>query len=171
MSRKKVSKTIQNLLRKNNKGISLDVGCGENKQEGCVGMDVRKLEGVDIVHNLEKIPYPLPNESCSLIVASHIVEHINPQNFGFINVMNEWWRVMKKGGRLMIAMPYGTSHGFVQDPTHVNPCNETTWIYFDPTIPNSSLSNIYRPKPWKILKCVFSPTGNLEVILGKLGKV
>ena len=34
-----------------NSGILLDIGCGENKNKGFVGMDKRPLEGVDIVHD------------------------------------------------------------------------------------------------------------------------
>ena len=36
----------------------LDIGCGLRKVEGSVGMDKFKLKGVDVVHDMEKIPYP-----------------------------------------------------------------------------------------------------------------
>lgn len=151
------------------KGINLDVGCGENKQEGCVGLDIRPIPGVDIVHDLESVPYPLENEVCNSIIASHVVEHINPAKFGLINVMNEWWRIMKPGGRLMIAAPYGVSRGFLQDPTHTKPVTEDTFTYFDPTNRNS-LWIIYRPLPWKILINAWHVNGNLEVLLQKMPK-
>ena len=35
--------------------IRLDVGCGSNKQHGYVGMDIRKIKGVDIVHDAERV--------------------------------------------------------------------------------------------------------------------
>ena len=57
-------------------GIRLDIGCGENKQEGFVGMDARALPGVDIIHDLEVFPWPLPDDCCLTIVGSHIIEHI-----------------------------------------------------------------------------------------------
>ena len=82
MKKKVVKKTIKSpvgsILKKNNLGIKLDIGCGGNKQRGFVGMDVRKMEGVDIVQNLEQFPWALPDESVSLAVASHVLEHINP---------------------------------------------------------------------------------------------
>ena len=74
---KKKSK-IDVLLEKNNLGCKLDIGCGGKKQVGFIGMDVRQLPGVDIVHNLEQFPFPLPDESVSLATASHVLEHINP---------------------------------------------------------------------------------------------
>ena len=69
---------IKALLKENNLGIKLDIGCGASKQPGFVGMDVRAMPNVDIVHNIESFPWPLPNESVSLATASHVLEHINP---------------------------------------------------------------------------------------------
>jgi len=73
-----MNKNIKQILKENNLGIKLDIGCGANKQKGFVGMDFRALEGVDIVHNLEQFPYPLPDNSVSFAVASHVLEHIKP---------------------------------------------------------------------------------------------
>ena len=147
------------------KGIRLDIGCGANKQKGFLGMDKRKLPGVDLVHDLEKFPYPLPKEVCQTIVASHIVEHIKP--WLMLDFMNELWRISKVGCQLAIAMPYGVSHGFVQDPTHCNPCNETTFQYFCPEYP---LYGIYTPKPWVLVKPypVWQANGNMELIMEKI---
>lgn len=75
---KTTTKKIEALLQEHNLGIKLDIGCGANKQVGFVGMDVRELPGVDIVHNMEQFPFPLPDESCSMVVASHVLEHVNP---------------------------------------------------------------------------------------------
>lgn len=149
------------------KGIRLDVGCGDQKQRGYVGLDIRDLPTVDIIHDMEKTPYPIPDEVCLTIVASHVVEHINPANFGFMKVMDEWHRIMKDHGRLMIAMPYGYSKGFLQDPTHCNPRNEATWGYFDPTH-GAGLWVIYKPRPWKILLNSWHVDGNMEVVLEKM---
>jgi len=98
------------------KSIKLDVGCGNNKQPGFIGMDKRKLKGVDIVHDLESFPYPIPDNSCRIITASHLVEHIKP--WLMIDFMNELWRIMEPGGQLAFAYPYGVNSGFQQDPTH-----------------------------------------------------
>jgi hypothetical protein len=59
-------------------GIQLDVGCGGNKQQGFVGIDVRPIEGVDIVHDLNLFPWPLPDDCVLRAVASHLMEHIPP---------------------------------------------------------------------------------------------
>jgi SAM-dependent methyltransferase len=167
--KKKVNDDIQALLKKHNQGIKIDLGCGENKNEGFVGMDYRKLKGVDIVHDIEDFPYPLPDECASLAVASHVVEHINPHKGVFIDFMNEVWRILKPGGEFMIATPYAGSPGFYQDPTHINPCNEKTWEYFDPLakMTGGQLYKIYRPMPWKIKINTWHENGNLEAVLIK----
>ena len=150
-------------------GIQLDIGCGEAKQPGFVGIDIREMPGVDIAHDVEVYPWPLPDESVVRAVCSHLVEHINPHKFNFIHFMDEIWRIMKPVGQLAIACPHGSSPGFLQDPTHCNPLNETTWSYFDPLCPytNGLLYRIYRPKPWKIEHLTWNPAANIEVILSK----
>ena len=153
-------------MKQKYKNIELDIGCGGNKQPGFVGMDVQKLPGVDIVHDIEKYPWPLPDNCVQLAIASHVAEHIEPSRFGFINWMNEIWRVMEPDGRLMLSLPYGNNSLFVQDPTHVNPCNENTWNYFDPLHP-SNFYRFYRPKPWKIVSCFWDAQGFMEVVLEK----
>lgn len=149
-------------------GIMLDVGCGDNKQTGFVGMDKRDLKGVDIVHDLESFPYPLKDESCLTIIGSHIVEHIKP--WLMIDFMNELWRIMKVQGQLALSTPYAGSAGYWQDPTHCNGCSEATWQYFDPRF---DLFSIYKPKPWCVevgYPC-WQVTGNLEILMRKVAKI
>lgn len=65
-------------LLKDKGGIRLDIGCGENKNAGFVGIDILPLKGVDIVHNIEITPWPLPADSVLMATASHLLEHLNP---------------------------------------------------------------------------------------------
>lgn len=144
------------------KGILLDIGCGGNKQHGFTGMDVRDLDGVDIVHDFEEFPWPIEDKDVIQALASHVIEHVKP--WKFIPFMDEVWRVLKPDAHFLISMPYGASRGFQQDPTHCNMANEATWTYFDPEQP---LYQVYKPKPWKIVQNVWMPQGNMEVILAK----
>lgn len=93
-----MDKKIKTLLEsKKKKNLSLDIGCGANKaSEDFIGMDVRPLPGVDIVHNLEKFPWPFENDTFSLVHASHVLEHINPANTDpkIVNLIN---LLIKKG--------------------------------------------------------------------------
>lgn len=147
-------------LFKTKSGIRLDIGCGDNRQPNFVGMDKRRLKGVDIVWDVQKVPYPIPAGSCFQVLMSHLWEHIEPKNR--MKVMDEIWRIIKPGGQLLLAAPYATSIGAFQDPTHY-PCpNEATFTYFDPQYP---LYGIYKPKPWKLVRNNYQLNGNVEIIL------
>lgn len=146
--------------------IMLDIGCGHNKQPGYTGMDKRDVEGVDIVHDIETFPWPLEDNSCAVLIASHLVEHIAPQKQ--IDFMNEAWRVLEPGGIFIIATPYAGSFGWWQDPTHIAAWNEATPHYFQP---GSALYNVYKPKPWKIDKLTWDFLTNIEVVFKKDGDI
>lgn len=158
-------------------GILLDIACGANKQgPEWTGMDIQPRAGVDIVHDLNKRPWPLDDCSVLKATASHIIEHIpavaiygGETHFPFIEFMNEVWRVMVPDGQFAIAYPHGSSQGFLQDPTHVHAMNETVWAYFDPLEPTigKQFFAFYQPKPWKIEYISWNPAANVEVILRK----
>jgi SAM-dependent methyltransferase len=147
-----------------------DLGCGENKQNpNWFGVDCRKLKGVDLVQDLEKFPWRIKSETFNLVVANHLIEHINPAKGGFISFMNEVWRILKPEGEFMISAPYATSPGMYRDPTHINFINEETWCSFDNNDPfyKGELYKIYKPLPWKIKINTWNDTGNIEVVLIK----
>lgn len=130
-------------LVKNHAGIQLDLGCGQNKAPGFVGMDIRAVDGVDLVHDLTVTPWPLPDDCVTLTRLSHVWEHIPP--WRTLDVMAELHRVSKHDAIVMIAAPYGLGFRFVQDPTHCNPSNEATWAYWDPLHPSKLWQQVYRP--------------------------
>ena len=144
-------------------GIRLDIGCGEIKRPNCIRLDKRKLDGIDIVHDLEEFPYPLPDECCVQIIGSHIIEHIRPEFT--IDMFNELWRIMKLDGELILSTPYAGTTLYWQDPSHCNGFNQVTFQYFDPGFP---LYEVYKPKPWKIRHNTWQANGILEVILEKM---
>jgi SAM-dependent methyltransferase len=60
--------------------VKLDIGCGQNKNPGFIGIDYEAYPGVDIVHNVELFPWPLPDACADVAVTSHLLEHINPHS-------------------------------------------------------------------------------------------
>ncbi|HSE47504.1 MAG TPA: class I SAM-dependent methyltransferase [Gemmatimonadales bacterium] len=166
-------------------GFNLDLGCGEGKQKGFIGMDRRPLRTVDIVWDIESVtpvpfwargleslmapngkslarsePWPIPDNSVDKLLCSHVLEHITPSVLPA--VMDEMWRVMRWDGQVLIAVPHGDSYGFRQDPTHIGMFNESTMEYFDPA---HGLWQIYKPKPWLIRRQHSSPYHNMEIVL------
>jgi predicted O-methyltransferase YrrM len=144
------------------KGILLDLGCRDRKEPNWVGIDGTKRPGVDVVHDLEKFPYPIQSGSCLTIKAAHVAEHISPRLF--FKWMDEMWRMLKVGGQFVLSAPYAGSLGFWHDPTHVCHLTEVTFQFLDPDFP---LYQQYKPKPWNIEHAAWMPNGNIEAVLRK----
>jgi len=92
----------------------LDLGCGKNKTSGAIGVDLMKFTDVDIVHDLNALPYPFPENFFDAVILNHVVEHLE----SLVNTVREVHRVLKPGGEAWIATPHFTdSHSWI-DPTH-----------------------------------------------------
>ena len=93
---------------------NLDIGCGNTKSDGFIGLDIRDLPGIDLVHDLNEIPWPIENSSADLVIASHVVEHVDC----VIKFMSELHRILKKNAKLVIRYPHFSQRHTFRDPTH-----------------------------------------------------
>jgi predicted SAM-dependent methyltransferase len=82
------------------KGLVLDIGCGENKK-GDIGIDIRETKVVDIVADARFLPFR--DYSFDSVYSSHTIEHFSHREVK--NVLAEWVRVLKKGGVMEIRCP------------------------------------------------------------------
>jgi SAM-dependent methyltransferase len=120
----------------------LDLACGIGKREGFFGIDKLDLPDVDFIWDLEKYPWPIESESADEIFCSHYVEHIphnvnnpNDNRDGFLQFVDECYRILKPGGKLNVIAPYYASMRAFGDPTHTryicdlsfNHCNKQ-WL-------------------------------------------
>lgn len=148
----------------NNKSvIKIDLS-GGTSSPGFLSIYPKPLNALQAAQFVEK-KLPLKSNSVTLLMAGHLIEHIEPRKF--ITFMDECWRVLKEGGQFMISNPYAGSTGFWADPTHINGVNAQTWYYFDPTGP-TGLYDTYKPKPWRVDRCFFQSDGVMETLLVKL---
>jgi len=104
----------------------LDVGCGDAKVKGAIGMDCVALPGVDIVHDLNSYPWPIKSNSYDLVYLNNIIEHL-PNS---IKVMEEVFRILKKGGKVKIVTVYWNHFHSITDPQHVSFFNEYSWDFY-----------------------------------------
>jgi SAM-dependent methyltransferase len=119
--------------------IVLDIGCGERKVPGSVGLDIAALPGVDIVSDIEH-GLPLRDSSIDAFHASHVLEHVD----NLIGLMNEVWRAGKPGARFYITVPHATSSFMTwRDPTHKRGLNLSTFTYFDETTEEGRVFSYY----------------------------
>lgn len=146
--------------------INLHLGLGEKQGNAWINVDIRPLDGVQVVHDLENTPWPFPDSCADIIVAPLIIEHINPAKLGIIKFFNECWRVLKPEHQFMVSVPYGGSPMDFGDPSHCVSFGPQTFLHFDPLHPSSNY-DIYRPLPWKLNHINFQVEGIIECVLAK----
>ena len=79
----------------------LDIGCGERKKKGCIGLDLRKTSSVNVVADARMLPFR--DEAFDYIYSSHLLEHFSHREVK--NVLVEWVRVLKTGETIEIRCP------------------------------------------------------------------
>jgi len=80
----------------------LNLGAGYDIREGYINIDLRPLNGIQLVMNVEKLT-PFMDGSVDEVLASHILEHFSWRKTK--EVLREWIRVLRKGGILVIKCP------------------------------------------------------------------
>lgn len=127
-------------MRKGNKIKKLDLGCGKRKVKGCIGMDISPDSDADVIHDLNKLPYPFKANSFDVIYAHDCLEHLNE----VIKVMEEIYRIAKPGAKIFITVPHFTSHNFYTDLTHQRAFAVRSFDFFSPD--ESSVIKYLHPK-------------------------
>ncbi|MBU2575131.1 MAG: class I SAM-dependent methyltransferase [Elusimicrobia bacterium] len=93
--------------------IFLDLGCGARKRPGHIGVDSVKLEGVDIVCDIEK-GLPFEDNSVDAVWSNFLFEHVSDTIFLF----KELYRICRNGALVEFRIPYYQSVTQYKDPTH-----------------------------------------------------
>lgn len=108
---------------------TLDLGCGNDKLAGAVGMDSNRASAADVIHDLDDVPWPFETSSFDHVRAQDVLEHVDD----FIAVVTELHRVCKNGATIDVRMPFMSSVNYATDPTHRRPGTFRTFDYFDPS--------------------------------------
>ncbi len=108
--------------------MKLDLGCGARCRDGFTGVDCLKLDGVEVVHDLNALPYPFDDDSVDEIWLDQVIEHLQSP----IRVVEELWRICRHDAIVHIGVPYFRSRYMAIDPTHVTAFSVSSFGYFDP---------------------------------------
>jgi ubiquinone/menaquinone biosynthesis C-methylase UbiE len=106
--------------------VKIDLGCGPNKKEGYLGIDILPLPGVDHVVNLEEGLSFLPDNSVDEFYTSHFLEHVD--NFSLIT--REIYRTARKGATVKVIVPHHSNPYYYSDYTHKRFFGLYTFHYF-----------------------------------------
>ena len=104
----------------------LDVGCGNAKTAGALGIDSNPHTQADVIHDLNQYPWPLPESGFDRIVCSHIVEHVADM----VGFMQEVHRVARPGASVEITTPHFSNRFSYTDPTHLRHLGLRSFDYF-----------------------------------------
>lgn len=109
-------------------GLKLDFGCGKNKKEGFLGVDIIEFDGVDCVLDIGTEKWPWKDNSVEEAHASHFIEHLGPEER--IHFCNELYRVLKFGAKFTMICPHWNSGRAYGDMTHKWPPVCEFWFYY-----------------------------------------
>jgi len=112
----------------------LELGCGKKPYQPKIGeevihLDIVKLPHVEVVWDLNRIPYPFPDNYFDEVIATHVLEHLDD----IVCVMKEIWRILKPNGVLKITSPHFSNYDAFRDPTHKHFFTFETFDYFEPS--------------------------------------
>ena len=94
----------------------LNLGCGKKPYPNAVNHDVIKhADYVDVVHNLNDMPWPWEDGQFDAVYAFAVFEHLVPD---LLTTLNEVWRILKPGGKLSVKLPMWDHANSYSDPTH-----------------------------------------------------
>ena len=126
--------------------MKLNLGCGDDLRPGYINCDCVQLPGVDQVVDLDR-PIPFADDSVDEIILIDVLEHVDD----ILKTMEELHRVLKKGGRLIIRVPYWNSWCTVTDPTHQRGFHEFFFDFFDPEKELCQKRSYYSTARFKII--------------------
>lgn len=104
----------------------LNLGAGDLPLAWHINVDITPLPGIDVVHDLDVVPWPWEDSSIDEIQGFDIFEHVDKP----LEFMNECARVLKSGGVLNLHTNYWKSENAYTDPTHKRFCTERTFDYW-----------------------------------------
>jgi len=115
--------------------VKVELGCGNHPLPGYVHHDRWKHSPfVDVVWDLEKLPWPWASDSVDEVLALDVMEHLRLE-------VQEWldeaWRILKVGGILEFRLPAWDNPYSYRDPTHRRIFHQESFLYWCPDAPGT----------------------------------
>lgn len=104
----------------------VDLCSCNNKPQGFIGVDKRKLNEEDIEFDLDQPNWPFKDGSVGVFRLQDALEHMKDP----INTMKEMYRCLADFGWAIIEVPSTDGRGAFQDPTHVSFWNSNSFWYY-----------------------------------------
>ena len=146
--------------------VVIDLGCGQRKKPGSIGLDIARIGGVDIVADVFRT-LPFRDGCADEVFASHLVEHVDD----LMAFMGEVWRICKPGAVVHFRFPHAsTPYVTWKDPTHRRGVFLNTFDYFDPATLDGRIFGYYHPAKFTIEKQLLHFNMNADTWLPGRGR-
>lgn len=142
--------------------MKLYLGAGQKSLAGYTLVDIEPGAKIDVVHDLDSLPWPWENDSVQMIVAEDVVEHLA---INLVKFCDEAWRILQPGGELFVRTPHHEGVSSWIDPTHRWHLHEQSFQYFDPDLPWGSLHSHYTSRKWRVLSLGVRGPQNIHVLM------
>lgn len=104
----------------------LNLGCGRKQFEDAVNVDIVGDTKPDIVINLDRTPWPLPDSQFREVCAYDVIEHLDD----VVATMEEIHRVCQPGALVHVTVPHYSCVNAFTDPTHRHYFSASSFNYF-----------------------------------------
>lgn len=130
---------------------TLVLGCGNKPKHNAINHDLYgHREEVDIVWDLNQLPWPWQDESFGQVIAESVLEHLY---HNLLISLDALWRITVPNGNAVIKLPYWQAEISWEDPTHIHKAALGTFDQLDPTTPRGQQYNFYTRRKWEIVHC------------------
>ncbi len=130
----------------------LNLGAGNRIIGDAVNHDlVKHRPEIAVTWDLNKLPWPWPNNSFDQIVARSVFEHLVPD---LVVTLDECWRILRPNGQIFLKLPYWNSDLSHDDPMHRWFFSLRSLDQFDPDTERGKTYSFYTSRKWKILEPV-----------------
>ena len=131
--------------------MKINIGCGRDYKEGWVNTDISLDVKADMYFDVGKESILIEDEQAELVYISGVLEQIGP-NQELKYALNQCWRLLKTGGKIVIVVPnakYAIAH---RDPMDIRKFTPDTFRYFvEGTQEYRDYGSVYGFKPWRTL--------------------
>ena len=129
---------------------TLNLGAGNRIIAGATNHDLHAHRPeIEVVHDLNVIPWPWPDASYDLIVASSVFEHLS---IDLVQVLDECWRILAPSGLLRLKVPYWKHDNGYADPTHRWQYSLRSLNVFDPDTKLGKELGFYTARKWALVE-------------------
>jgi predicted SAM-dependent methyltransferase len=144
-------------------GAVLNLGAGRRIVAGAINTDlVQHSPDISIIHDLNIVPWPWRDGEFDEVQAISVLEHLK---LTLIESLDECWRILKPGGRLVVKYPLAGGPTAYADPTHRWQWGEGVTDYVDPRTLPGQVYDYYTPHKWEILSRGIIKDRNVKVIM------